>query len=148
MRCHIRSCLLLGVVATVSGCTTFVPVSPRASLNEPEVEVHFATPRRLDARNAAGESVVRHSVTAVAGRTLEVRGDTVVLRISRWVGLGFWNRETQPLVTTLVASDACTDLGTRRYSRGRTTAAILGPPVIAWIVLYIACNSGRYPCLH
>jgi hypothetical protein len=110
--------------------------------------VHFGLPRRLDARNAAGEAIVRQRVKAVAGRAIAVTGDTLVLRITRWQGTDFWNYERQPLVARLVTSDACTEVGTRRHSARRTGAAFAAAPLIAYVVLYILCHSGEHPCLH
>jgi hypothetical protein len=95
-----------------------------------------------------GERVVRRNVTRVGGRALDVRGDTVVLQVSRWQSTGFWAREWPPLVATVVASDACTDVGTRRYSPGRTAAAILAPPVIAYVLFFIVCSSAPVPCFY
>jgi len=144
---RLRTRWLVGALVTfASGCTTLTPISPRVGLSLPEVEVRFASPIRLVARTHAGAEVVRRDVTRVVGRPLEVRNDTLVLEVTRWQGIGLLsqNRESPPLVAALPVSDSSTDIGTRRYSRGRTAALILGPPVIAWALLFILCSMD--PC--
>jgi hypothetical protein len=142
---RLHSVWLIGALLTfASGCTTFTRVSPREGLSQSQVEVYFATPQRIVARQAGAE-VVRRNVTRLAGRALEVRGDTLVLEIRRWEASGSWMQESPPLIAALPASDASTIIGTRRISGWRTAAVILGPPVIAFTLLFILCSID--PCL-
>jgi hypothetical protein len=139
---------LISVLLTlVSGCSTFAPISPHAARSQPEIEVHFGAPRRLVARSQAGEEVVRREVTRLVGRPLEMRGDTLVLEITRWQASDFanpfWNHESSPLVAALSVSDPYTEFGRRRFSRRRTAALVLSPFVIAFALFFLVCGVGE-----
>jgi hypothetical protein len=139
-----RAAITAAMMTLVSACTTFEPISPRVGLSQSTLEVQFATPIRLVGRTRDGEQVVRRDVLRVAGRPLEVRNDSLVLEVARWQGFFFWRHEFRPFIAVLPTSDTCTNLGWRRFSRGRTAALILGPPVAAWVLLLILCQY--QPC--
>jgi hypothetical protein len=137
---NMANLMRLAMVMLLSACTTFVPMSPRASLGQSRLELHFATPIELVGQRQDGERVVRKQVRWVAGRPLGVRNDSLVLEVERWSGIDRWQRESRPFIAVIRTADSCTDVGTRHFSGGRTTAFILSVPVVAWVLLWILCD--------
>lgn len=79
------------------------------------------------------------------GRPLAVRADSLVVEVERWTSRNRWGEEKAPFVVVIDATDACVELGNRRFSPARTVAMVLATPVIAWVVLFIICQYD--PCI-
>jgi hypothetical protein len=138
--------VLGALLALASACTSFRQVTPDASLSRPMLEVRFASPTLLVGRSNTGAEVVRRDVVRLTGRPLAVRGDSLVLEVWRSQGIGLFSRksESPPFVAVVQASDPSVDVGERRLSHRRTLAAVLGPPVIAYMVVFIYCSTQRF----
>ena len=142
-----RRCWLVGALALLAaGCTSFRRIPPRAVLSHRALEVRFDTPTQVVARSRAGTDVVLRHVLGVAGRPVELRGDTLMLEITRWQGIGILSYETAPIVAALLLSDPHIDFGTRGFSGHRAAAITLGPPVAAFVLLLFLCS--KYQCMN
>jgi hypothetical protein len=105
------------------------------------VEVHFATPIDLVGRTVEGATVVRRQVRRVVARPLALRGDSLVLEVTRSFSADSWGRESRPFVAAIATTDDSIAIGTRRSSRGRTGALILSIPFAAWLLFGLVYGS-------
>jgi hypothetical protein len=127
----------LAMMTLLSACTTFEPTSPQLGVRHSRVEVHFATAIDLVGRTVEGATVVRRQVRQLVGRPLALRGDSLVLEVTRLSGADHWGRESRPFVAAIPTTDNSIAVGTRRSSRGRTGALILSIPFAAWLLFGI-----------
>jgi hypothetical protein len=133
------------LVPFMAACTSFHQVPANASVSRPELDVRFASPTRLVGRSHTGAEVVRRHVLRVIGRPLEVRRDSLVLEVKWSQGVGAFTRKIEypPFVAVVPLSDPKVTVGERRFSRGRTAAAVLGPPVTLIVLFFIVCSAGE-----
>jgi hypothetical protein len=131
----------LATLMLLSACTAFAPVSPQLGVRHRRVEVHFATPIYLVGRTVEGATVVRRQVRRVVARPLALRGDSLFLEVTRSFGADSWGRESRPFVAAIPTMDNSIAVGTRRSSRGRTGALVLGIPFAAWLLFGLVYGS-------
>jgi hypothetical protein len=131
----------LATLMLLSACTAFAPVSPQLGVRLLRVEVRFATPMDLVGRTVEGATVVRRQVRRVVARPLALRGDSLVLEVTRSLSADSWGRESRPFVAAIPTTDSSIAVGTRRSSRGRTGALILSIPFAAWLLFGLVYGS-------
>ena len=139
-------CWCLATLMLLSACTAFAPVSPQLGVRLPRVEVRFATPIDLVGRTVEGATVVRRQVRRVVARPLALRGDSLVLEVTRSFSADSWGRESRPFVAVISTTDKSIAVGTRRSSRGRTGALILSIPVAAWLLFGLCYENSSGLC--
>jgi hypothetical protein len=131
----------LATLMLLSACTAFEAISPQLGVRHSRVEVHFATPIDLVGRRVDGTTVVRRGVRRVVARPVALRGDSLVLEVTRLFGADSWGRESRPFVAVISTTDNSIAVGTRRSSRGRTGALIVSIPVVAWLLFGLVYGS-------
>jgi hypothetical protein len=132
---------MVGTIVAATSCRASYPVRQPLGAGPRDLIVRFAQPQGLEARTIAGAPQHLLDISAVRGKAMRVRNDTVEFRVERTHGTPrlqqptTWHRLSEPLILMLPLHDRSVRVEEERLSPGRTMATVLlGAPATAYLV--------------